>query len=81
MKLARARKIPIIDLHGEFVTRAPDGAWKTQLLGSDGVHFTHELSGGPPTLENLAKCGYLLRCWLSVQKLKEIKSKVLEKVK
>ncbi len=81
VKLARARKIPIIDLHGEFVTRAPDGAWKTQLLGSDGVHFTHELSGGPPTPENLAKCGYLLRCWLSVQKLKEIKSKVLEKVK
>ena len=76
--LARERKIPIVDLYGEFTTRAPDGAWKTQLLSKDGVHFTHELSGGPPTDENLAKCGYLLRCWLAVQKLKEVKSKALD---
>jgi lysophospholipase L1-like esterase len=81
LELARARKIPIIDLYGEFKTRAPGDAWQTQLLGKDGVHFTHELSGGPPTDENLAKCGYLLRCWLAVQKLKEIKTKVIDEVK
>lgn len=79
LELARARRIPVIDLHGEFVTRAPDGAWKSQMLQKDGVHFTHDLAGGPPTEENLARCGYLLRCWLSVQKLKEIKAKVIDR--
>lgn len=77
LALAKEMKIPIVDLYGEFVSRAPNGAWKTQLL-YDGVHFTHELSGGPPTQENLARCGYLLRCWLAVQKLKDIRAQVLE---
>jgi lysophospholipase L1-like esterase len=81
LELARERKIPFIDLYGEFVTRAPDGAWKDQLLQKDGVHFTHDRSGGPPTEENLSRCGYLLRCWLSVQKLKEIKAKVIDQAK
>lgn len=79
--LARERKIPIIDLYGEFTTRAPAGAWKTQLLNKDGIHFSPELAGGPPTEENLARSGYLLRCWLSVQKLKDVKSKVIDQVK
>jgi lysophospholipase L1-like esterase len=73
LRLARERKIPVIDLYGEFVTRAPAGAWKTQLLNKDGIHFTTEGAGGPPTPENLANCGYLLRCWLAVTKLREIK--------
>jgi lysophospholipase L1-like esterase len=80
LALARERKIPIVDLYGEFVTRAPNDAWKTALL-SDGVHFTHGVAGGPPTEENLAKCGYLLRCWLSVQKLKDIKKDVIDKAR
>ena len=79
--LAREKKIPLIDLYGEFMTRGPNGAWKTQLLVGDGVHFTGEAAGGPPTPENLSKCGYLLRCWLSVQKLKEIKAAVIDKAK
>ncbi len=81
LEIARERKLPVIDLYGEFTTRAPGDAWKHRLLLDDGVHFTHELSGGPPTEENLAQCGYLLRCWLSVQKLKEIKARVLDPVK
>jgi lysophospholipase L1-like esterase len=79
--LAREKKIPLIDLYGEFVTRAPDGAWKTQLLGNDGIHFSGELAGGPPSEKHLANCGYLLRCWLAVQKLKEIKTSVIDQVK
>ncbi len=78
LELARKKKVPIIDLYGEFLTRAPDGGWKTQLMSRDGIHFTPKLSAGPPTDHNLARCGYLLRCWLAVQKLKKIKSKVLE---
>ena len=78
VKLARERKIPMIDLYGEFLTRAPND-WKTKLISPDGIHFTHELSGGPPTPENLAGCGYLIRCWCAVQKLKEIKAAVIDK--
>jgi hypothetical protein len=81
LEIARGRKIPVIDLYGEFLTRAPGDAWKSGLLHEDGVHFTHEWSGGPPTESNLARCGYLLRCWLLVQKLKEIKARVSDQMK
>jgi lysophospholipase L1-like esterase len=75
--LARAKKIPMIDLYGEFVTRAP-GDWKTKLIAPDGVHLTYEVSDGPPTPENLARCGYLLRCWAAVKKLSEVKAKAID---
>lgn len=75
--LARAKKIPMVDLYGEFVTRAPND-WKTKLICGDGIHFTGELSGAPPTPENLAQCGYLVRCWSAVQKLSEIKAKAID---
>lgn len=81
LRLARERKIPVIDLYGEFMTRAPNGAWKDQLLSKDGIHFTTEGAGGPATPENLAKCGYLLRCWLAVGKLREVKAQVIEQAK
>lgn len=81
IRLARERKIPVIDLYGEFVTRAPDGAWKTQLLNKDGIHFSTTLAGGPPTPENLANCGYLLRCWLAVGKLREVKAHAIDVAK
>jgi lysophospholipase L1-like esterase len=76
--LAAARKIPILDLYGEFVSRQPKGAWAGTLVGRDGVHFTHKLAGGPPTDDNLKNCGYLLRCYTTVQKLKEVKAKVID---
>lgn len=79
--LAAARKIPILDLYGEVVSRQPGGKWQGTLVGSDGIHLTHKLASGPPTKENLAKCGYLLRCWTTVQKLKEVKAKVIDKAK
>jgi len=78
LSLAAARGIPIVDLYGEMVSRRPNGAWQGTLVGRDGVHLTHKLSNGPPTEENLKNCGYLLRCWLTVQKLKEIKDKVID---
>ncbi len=79
LSLAAARKIPIIDLYGEMVSRRPGGKWDGTLVGRDGVHLTHQLADGPPTEENLKSCGYLLRCWLTVQKLKEVKAKVIDK--
>jgi hypothetical protein len=79
LSLAAARKIPIVDLYGQFVSRQPNGAWDGALVGRDGVHLTHNLADGPPTKENLKRCGYLLRCYVTVQKLKEVKKQVLDK--
>ncbi|KKL79297.1 hypothetical protein LCGC14_2016250 [marine sediment metagenome] len=81
LALAKARKIPVIDLYGEMVSRQPGGKWQGTLVGGDGVHLTHKLSSGPASKENLANCGYLLRCWLSVQKLKQVKAKVIDKAR
>jgi lysophospholipase L1-like esterase len=80
VELARARQIPLIDLRGEFLERAPQGAWRTQLLQPDGLHFSHERADGPPSAENLANCGYLLRCWLAVEKLAQIKACALDPI-
>jgi len=33
-----------------------------------------------PSLSGLANCGYLLRCYLTVRKLKEVKEKVIDKL-
>ena len=81
LSLAAARKLPIIDLYGEFVSRRQKGTWQNTLVGGDGVHLTHELASGPPTRQNLKSCGYLLRCWVTVQKLKEVKQKVIDKAR
>jgi len=81
LSLAAARKLPVIDLYGEFVSRRPKGAWAGTLVGPDGVHLTHALASGPPTKDNLANCGYLLRCWLTVQKLKPVKAKVIDRLR
>jgi lysophospholipase L1-like esterase len=77
--LAKKKMIPLLDLYGEIVTRRPDSTWMETIVGPDGVHLTHDLADGPATEENLKNCGYLLKCWLSVQKLKEVKAKVIDK--
>lgn len=78
LRLAKARLIPVIDLYGEMVARQPDGQWQGTLVGPDGVHLTHDKAGEAPTEENLRICGYLLRCWLTVQELKDVKAKVID---
>ena len=37
------------------------------------------MAPGPATPKNLAQGGYLLRCWLNVYKVIEIKAKVLDR--
>jgi lysophospholipase L1-like esterase len=76
--LAKKHGLPLVDYHGEILARQPGEAWQGTLISSDGVHPSAEGSAGPATPENLAKCGYLLRCCLSVRKVMEIKQKVLD---
>ena len=82
-KLARERKLPLIDYEREILTRRPDD-WNGTLLGKNDVHPTAETGGeggvkasSAPTEENLRSSGYLLRGWLSVRKIGEVKRTVL----
>jgi lysophospholipase L1-like esterase len=80
-KLAADRRIPLIDYELEILTRRPKD-WNGTLLGKDDVHPTSGAgnisAAAPPTAENLKVSGYLLRGWLSVQKIKEVKEYVLD---
>jgi hypothetical protein len=80
-KLARQEALPLIDFEQEILKRRPND-WDGTLLGKGDVHPTATRDGvGPnsaPTAENLAASGYLLRGWLSVQKIAEVKRQALD---
>jgi hypothetical protein len=93
--LAETRSLPLIDFHAEIMLRRPGSSWQGTLIGADGIHPTANnaeytvtgdpyLPGGDPathrTGDALLNSGYLLRSWLTVQKLKEIKAEIVEGV-
>jgi lysophospholipase L1-like esterase len=79
-ELAKARKLPLIDYEREILKRRPND-WNGTLMGKDDVHPTAgqggATPGSEPTEENLRNSGYLLRGWLSVRKIAEVKARVL----
>ncbi len=79
--LARDRHLPLIDYEREILRRRPDD-WNGTLLQKDDVHPTatqgEVTPASPPTPENLRNSGYLLRGWLTVQKVAEVKRLVLD---
>jgi lysophospholipase L1-like esterase len=80
-ELAESRGLPLIDFEKEILARRPDD-WNGTLLGKNDVHPTASQGGasasGEPTEENLKNSGYLLRGWLSVRKIGEVKARVLD---
>lgn len=82
VEAARRHALPLIDFYGEIVSRQPGLAWNGTLLQKDDVHPSAHAgevnAGSAPTPENLAKVGYLLRGWLTVQKIKEVKAKAID---
>ena len=79
--LARARSLPLVDYEREILKRRPND-WNGTLLGKGDVHPTAEQGGAKanstPTAEHLGNSGYLLRGWLSVRKIAEVKRSVLD---
>jgi hypothetical protein len=77
--LARSRRLPLIDYEREILERRPDD-WDGTLLGKGDVHPTAGRGGATPTsaptAENLRDSGYLLRGWLSVRKIAEVRRTV-----
>ena len=82
-KLAERHKLPVIDYYGEMLARRPGTTWDGTLLEKGDGHPTADRAGvtstSAPTPANLRESGYLLRGWLSVKKLEEVKSRVLDK--
>jgi len=80
-KLAKDRGLPLIDFEREILTRRPDD-WDGTLLNKGDVHPTADRGGATahsaPTAENLRNSGYLLRGWLSVEKIAEVKKTVFD---
>ncbi|MGE3806632.1 MAG: SMP-30/gluconolactonase/LRE family protein [Gemmataceae bacterium] len=74
-ELARERGMPLIDLEREVFARRPDD-WYNTLVNR--IHMTAGNCSVEPGPENLAKSGYLLRGWLTVRKISEIKQRVLD---
>jgi hypothetical protein len=84
LELVRERKIPFIDYWSEIMKRRPSD-WNGTLLAKNDVHPTAEQGGASvgsePTEENLKNSGLLLRGWLSVRKIGEVKEQVLDRQK
>jgi hypothetical protein len=80
-KIARDKSIPLLDYEKEILKRRPED-WNGTLLQKNDVHPTASQGGATaasaPTPDNLKNSGYLLRGWLSVQKIAEVKKTVLD---
>ncbi len=80
-QLAKDRNLPLIDFEREILRRRPTD-WNGTLLAKGDVHPTAEHAGvsaaAAPTADNLANNGYLLRGWLSVRKIAEVKRTVID---
>lgn len=79
--LAERRRLPLIDFEREILTRRPSD-WDGTLMTRGDVHPTASQGGATPTsaptAQNLRNSGYLLRGWLSVKKIGEVKRTVFD---
>lgn len=83
-ELVKEKRVPLIDYWAEIMKRRP-GDWNGTLLGKNDVHPTSDQGGAnpgsEPTEENLKNSGLLLRGWLSVRKIAEVKEQVIDRAK
>jgi len=92
---ARNRELPLIDYNAEIYARRPGTSWNGTLMVSNDVHPSSSgggfnassdpyASGGDSgshrTGDACSNVGYLLRSWLTVQKLKEVREYVVDGV-
>lgn len=93
LALAEKLSLPIMDYSKEILLRRPNGTWENTLISTDGVHPSGTVNGYSTISDPYAdggeaathttgdatfNSGYLLRTWLTVQKMKEVKQKVVD---
>src|SRR5260370_42210609 len=91
--VAETRTLPLIDFYREILLRRPGTTWLKTLIDSDGIHPTATgagfedssdpyTPGGDPTTwttgDAVLNVGYLLRSWLTVQKMTEVKTQLID---
>jgi len=77
-QLAQEKKIPLVDYYAAILEKQPGTAWDGTLLQKGDVHP----SGGENfnfTDENLKKCGYALRNFVTLKVMKDVIEKCLAK--
>jgi hypothetical protein len=88
-EVAQARQLPLIDLHAEILARRSGTSWQGTLVDAGNGYTLTAAGAGYVSNDDIykdggditahrtgaaaANVGYLLRNWLTVQKLKEIK--------
>ena len=81
-RIAELRRLPVIDYYGEILARRPGMTWDGTLMEKGDGHPSASRNGvtpeSAPTPESLRESGYLLRGWLSVRKLEEVKRNLLD---
>ena len=80
-RLAAKKGLPLIDFEQEILMRRPFD-WNATLLVNGDVHPSAAYGGTQPNAEptpaNLRNSGYLLRGWLSVRKIEQVKVRVID---
>ena len=80
-EMAERRRLPLIDFEREILARRP-ADWDGTLLGQGDVHPTAAQGAATPasapTADNLRNSGYLLRGWLSLKKVGEVRRTLFE---
>ncbi len=85
-EVGRRHGLPLIDLEQEILLRRPDD-WSGTLVNPKNGFLSDKVtlpngkqvqSRSAPTAENLKNVGYLLRGWLSLRKIAEVKQRVLQ---
>jgi len=77
--LAREKRLPLVDLYGEIFRRRPNN-WREMLMEKDGFHLTNGLAAEPLTDGNAAASGQMLRTWLTIKAISEVKYLALDKI-
>jgi hypothetical protein len=77
--LAKERGLPLVDMEQEILRRRPDDWYGTLMTR---MHLTATRNGvsaaSEPTAANLRESGFLLRGWVTVRKLAEVKRRVID---
>ena len=78
-EIAKEKRLPLIDFHSEIIRRAPGDSWKGTILSGDNVHPSSGPYQNPFQKPEVFKTnGYLLRAFLSVCKIMEVKRYVID---
>ncbi len=82
VEIARERKLPLIDLYGEILARQPGTAWNGTLITRNGPLLSAKVGDADttsdPSDKNLKRSGYLLRGFLTVTKITQVKMDVID---